>query len=67
MIAKEESPALFAHEEIFHDLLEETMSFRSSDDRRMKSFVNRKCRAVGEGPRAHQLVGRVMAYQGDDG
>jgi hypothetical protein len=27
----------------------------------------RKAEALREGPAAHQLVGRVMAYQGEDG
>ncbi len=35
------------------------------DTLRVKAL--RKTPVLGEGPAAHQLVGRVMAYQGEDG
>jgi hypothetical protein len=33
----------------------------------MESAIVRKVQAVREGAAAHQLVGKVTAYQGDDG
>ena len=32
-----------------------------------KGVVSQETASLGEGPASHQLVGRVMAYQGDDG
>jgi hypothetical protein len=35
--------------------------------KRIASRIAIRVTAFREGPAAHQLVGRVMAYQGDDG
>ena len=35
--------------------------------KRVRVFLMKGSNSLREGPAAHQLVGRVMAYQGDDG
>ena len=34
---------------------------------RVRDLLSKRSNPLWEGPAAHQLVGRVMAYQGDDG
>jgi hypothetical protein len=34
---------------------------------RVKGLMSKWSNPLWEGPASHQLVGRVMAYQGDDG
>ncbi len=34
---------------------------------RVRGLTSKRSNSLREGPASHQLVGRVMAYQGDDG
>ena len=34
---------------------------------RVRGLVRKRSNSLREGPASHQLVGRVKAYQGDDG